>query len=71
MTPLEIDEYINTYRTLEELKFPNHKANPYAALVGILSVMIAWHSTPEDTQKMIDKYITEMKQELAELSVSA
>jgi hypothetical protein len=64
MTTLNTKEFLESYKALQNAKYPMLNTNEHVVLSAILSVSIEWEKSVDDVQKLLDKKTQEQKLEL-------
>jgi hypothetical protein len=64
MTTLNTKDFLESYKALQNAKYPMLNTNEHVVLSAILSVSIEWEKSLDDVQKLLDKKTQEQKFEL-------
>ena len=64
MTTLNTKDFLESYKALQDAKYPMLNTNEHVVLSAILSVSIEWEKSLDDVQKLLDKKTQEQKLEL-------
>jgi hypothetical protein len=64
MTTLNTKDFLESYKALQNAKYPMLNTNEHVVLSAILSVSIEWEKSVDDVQKLLDKKTQEQKLEL-------
>jgi hypothetical protein len=64
MTTLNTKDFLESYKALQNAKYPMLNTNEHVVLSAILSVSIEWEKSVDDVQKLLDKKTQEQKFEL-------
>jgi hypothetical protein len=64
MTTLNTKDFLESYKALQNAKYPMLNTNEHVVLSAILSVSIEWEKSLDDVQKLLDKKTQEQEFEL-------
>jgi lipopolysaccharide biosynthesis regulator YciM len=64
MTTLNTKDFLESYKALQNAKYPTLPTNEHLVLSAILSVSIEWEKSLDDVQKLLDKKTQEQNLEL-------
>jgi gamma-glutamylcyclotransferase (GGCT)/AIG2-like uncharacterized protein YtfP len=63
-TTLHTQEFLDSYKALQNAKYPTLNANEHLVLSTILAVSIEWSKSLDEIQELLDKKTQEQNREL-------